>query len=221
MDTTGISPDPSREFRLVEDDATQTTPSSATAMPRRSATSGTSAAPAGAKPKNQPLTRFSLYADMTDRIRPRGSPEHRGIHLHEISRATAPAATATGRSGLHLHHQPVRHAGRAASRRARFPTTTTTRRPTAALRRPCSCRCSRPTKPSIAGATSTTTATTTSTSDRLRLLQQLVGGLGRHRRHAAVRRTCANISASSHTARPAPAPATARTSPARPARSRR
>ena len=84
--------------------------------------------------------------------------------LHERATCTNRNTANGSCQTLCLHDQPHTKPGRAAWRRGRIRTMTTTRRRPQARRPRCSCRCSRRTKPAISGAISTATARTMSTA---------------------------------------------------------
>ena len=114
--------------------------------------------------ENRCLSRFSLYRDMKQcQLRANGSAPARNTSARDTA-TTAPAAAGQWQETGYYDEtiSAVSRAGRAASRPGPIPTTPTTRRRRAArttpasasaIRRRCSCRCSRPTSPATAGTT--------------------------------------------------------------------
>ena len=214
--------DPAREFRLDEDDRRPTT---RTSMPKKVDGVWYKRGAGWGDGKDEPLTRFSLYADMTVESGREEVTNPQAVYLRRLQQERQCTARAIGYRRRSISTpRAAMPVGKAAWRRGRILTMMTIRRRIPPTRRLCSCRCSRRTRPALSGAISTATAPTMSAACPTATDNNWWADWPTSqptRRPSSGSRTCESISWSSLMVRPLPRRATVRTRPARPIRSRR
>ena len=117
MDTTGISPIHHENFDWTKMTVQPTKPT--TNMPRRVGDVWYKRGAGWGDGKNQPLTRFSLYADMTVEIWPRGGAQLQAVHLRCLQQEKQVHRGPLDRSASTSTRPASMPVGRAASRRGR------------------------------------------------------------------------------------------------------